>query len=153
MLKVGLSTLLFAAAALGLAAFYLEWTGDGRGIDYIRPTSRFQSGYNLPLPLTIMAVGAAVGLGGIFIGGVASLVDPKLTRSAIRWLGGIGGFAVVTFTLAAHGGYLFWIFWNDGGVGVFRSEDWGPGIWVAMVSGSLALVATVLHTRLLKGGS
>ena len=89
MLKVGLSTLLFAAAALGLAAFYLEWTGDGRGIDYIRPTSRFQSGYNLPLPLTIMAVGAAVGLGGIFIGGVASLVDLKLARSAILWLGGI----------------------------------------------------------------
>ena len=87
MLKVGLSTLLFAAAALGLAAFYLEWTGDGRGIDYIRPASRFQSGYSLPLPLTIMAVVAAVGIGGIFIGGVASLVDPESTRSPIRRTG------------------------------------------------------------------
>ena len=117
MLRVGLSLLLFTEAALGLAAFFLEWTGDGRGIDYIRPASRFQSGYQLPLPLTIMAVGAAVGLGGIFIGGLASLVGPKLGRSAIRWLGGIGGFVVVTFPLAAHGGYWFWRYWNDGGVG------------------------------------
>jgi len=55
LLRVGLSTLLFAGAALGLAAFFLEWTGDGRGIDYIRPASRFQSGYQLPLPLTMLA--------------------------------------------------------------------------------------------------
>ncbi len=153
MLRVGLSTLLFAGAALGLAAFFLEWTGDGRGIDYIRPASRFQSGYQLPLPLTMLAVGAAVGLGNIFLSGVASIVDLRRGGSAFWWLGGIGGFVLATFPILAHGGYWFWRFWNDGGVGVFRSGDSGLGIWMAIAGGSLALVGIVLQARLLRGGS
>ncbi len=90
-------------AVLGLAAFFLDWTGDGRGIDYIRPASRLQSGYNLPIPLTILAVGAAVAVGAIFLSAVAR-------HSTFRWMGGIGGFVLATLPLTARGGYWFlWI--------------------------------------------
>ena len=153
MLKVGLSTLLFAAAALGLAAFYLEWTGDGRGLDYIRPASRFQSGYNLPLPLTIMAVGATVGVGAVFLSAVASIANLTLGRSIFRWLGVLGGFVLATFPLAAHGGYRFWWYMNDYGGGVFRSGDWGAGLWLALAGGGLALAGTVISTKWSRGRS
>ena len=52
--------LILAGAALGLAALFLCWTGDGRGIDYIQPGNRFQARHQLFLPLTILAIGTGV---------------------------------------------------------------------------------------------
>ena len=70
--KAALFTVLLAGAALGLAALFMDWTGDGRGIDYIQPGNRFQSGHLLPLPLTILAIGTGVGVGAIFLSGTAA---------------------------------------------------------------------------------
>jgi len=90
MTRTILSTTILLGAVLGLAAFFLDWTGDGRGIDYIRPASRLQSGYNLPIPLTILAVGAAVAVGAIFLSAVASIVDLKEnTQHSAGWEGSV----------------------------------------------------------------
>ncbi|MCH8831952.1 MAG: hypothetical protein IID00_04300 [Chloroflexi bacterium] len=152
MTRTILSTTILLGAVLGLAAFFLDWTGDGRGIDYIRPASRFQSGYELPVPLTILAVGAAVAVGAMFLSAVVSIVDLRREHSTFRWMGGIGGFVLATLPLAAHGGYWFWFCWYDGGV-VFRSGDWGAGLWLALAGGSLALAGTVISTRRSRGRS
>lgn len=153
MTRTILSTTILLGAVLGLAAFFLDWTGDGRGIDYIRPASRFQAGYQLPVPLTILAVGAAVGVSAIFLSAVASIVDLRREHSTFRWMGGIGGFVLATLPLAAHGGYWFWFCWYDGGGVVFRSGDWGAGLWLALAGGSLALAGTVISTRWSRGRS
>ena len=153
MTRTILSTTILLGAVLGLAAFFLDWTGDGRGIDYIRPASRLQSGYNLPIPLTILAVGAAVAVGAIFLSAVASIVDLRREHSTFRWMGGIGGFVLATLPLAAHGGYWFWFYWYDGATPVFRSGDWGAGLWLALAGGSLALAGTVISTRWSRGRS
>ena len=153
MTRTILSTTILLGAVLGLAAFFLDWTGDGRGIDYIRPASRFQAGYQLPEPLTILAVGAAVGVSAMFLSAVASIVDLRREHSTFRWMGGIGGFVLATLPLAAHGGYWFWRDWNDGGVVVFRSGDWGAGLWLALAGGCLALAGTFISTRWSRGRS
>ncbi|MAF39327.1 MAG: hypothetical protein CL696_10735 [Chloroflexi bacterium] len=75
MVEAGLSMLVLAGTALGLAALFLDRTGDGRGIDYIQPGKRFQSGYKLPLPVTLLAMGAAVGVAAMFASGMASTVN------------------------------------------------------------------------------
>ena len=136
---------------MGLAALFLDWTGDGRGIDYIRPGNRFQAGYQLPLPLTILAIETGVGVAAIFLSGTASAVNLTWGRSALRWLGGIGGLVIAAFPLLAHGGYWFWRYGNEYGVGVFRSGDWSAGLWLALAGGSLALAGTVLSAKRLRG--
>ena len=152
-LRAALSALLLVGAALGLAALFLDWTSDGRGIDYIQPGNRFQAWYQLPLPLTILAIGAGVGVGAIFLSGIASAANLTRGRSAFLWLGGIGGLVLVTFPLMAHFGYKFWRYYHEYGVGVFRSDDWGTGLWLAVVGGVLALGVTAISARWLRGSS
>ena len=151
--KAAFFTVLLAGAALGLAALFMDWTGDGRGIDYIQPGNRFQSGHLLPLPLTILGIGTGVGVGAIFLSGTASAVNLAWGRSAFLWLGGIGGLVVASFPLLAHFGYEFWRYYHEYGVGVFRSGDWGIGLWMTVAGGSLALAGTVLSAKWLRGRS
>ena len=73
--RVTASTLLLAGATLGLAALFLNWTGDGRGIDYIQPSEQFEAGYKLPLPLTLLAILTVVGIGLTYLGGAANLAN------------------------------------------------------------------------------
>ena len=134
---------------MGLVALYLNWTGDGRGIDYLRPGERFQAGYMLPLPLTLLAIGALVGIGAVILSGIAGVADMERRRSAYRRLGVIGGLVMGTFPILAHLGYWAWRYWNDFGVGVFRSGDWSVGLWLALAGGSLALAGTALSARVL----
>ena len=101
------STLILVGVGLGLAAMFLNWTGDGRGIDYIQPGERFEPGYNLPVPLTILAIGAAVGMGLALLGGAAGLANVRWSRLGVPWLGAIGGLMVAAFPLLAHFGYEF----------------------------------------------
>ena len=149
MLKAWPSTLILVGVGLGLAAMFLNWTGDGRGIDYIRPGERFESGYKLPVPLTILAIGAAVGMGVAFLGGAADLANVRWNRGRFRLLGAIGGMMVATFPILVHFGYEFWIYWNEGGGRVFRSGDWGVGLSLALAGGGMA-VAGAVASRLIE---
>ena len=142
--RVGPSTLILAGATLGLAAMFFNWTGDGRGIDYIQPSQRFQAGYKLPLPLTLLAMGAIVGVGVTFLSGASNLINLRWGRSVVHWLGGIAGLVMATFPILAHFGYEFWRYYNEYGVSVFRSGDWGAGLWLALAGGILALTGVVL---------
>ena len=148
MLRAGLSTLLLAGATLALAALFLDWTGDGRGIDYIQPGRRFEAGYKLPLPLTLLAIGTVVGIGVTFLSGASKLVNFQWGRPALTWAGGISGLVMVAFPLLAHYGYEIWRWYNEYGVGVFRSGEWGPGLSLALVGGGLTLAGVVLSRKL-----
>ena len=141
--------MLLAGALLGLIALYLNWTGDGRGIDYLRPDERFQAGYMLPLPLTLLTMGAVVGIGAVFLSGIAGVADMEWRRPVYLRLGVIGGLVMGTFPILAHVGYSTWRYWNDFGVGVFRSGDWSVGLWLALAGGSLALAGAALSARML----
>ena len=143
------STLILFGVGLGLAAMFLNWTGDGRGIDYIRPGERFEYGYRLPVPLTILAIGAVVGMGLALLGSATDLANVSWSRGRFRLLGALGGLMVATFPLLAHFGYEFWIYWNEGGGRVFRSGDWGVGLSLALAGGSIA-VAGVVVSRLIE---
>ena len=138
------SLLILAGAGLGLAALFLNWTGDGRGIDYIRPGMRFQQGYQLPLPLTLLAIGAVMGVGISLFIGFWGLFNPRLGRPIVRWSGGIAGLTVASLPIAAHYGYEFWNNYIEYGIGVFRSEDWGTGLWLALAGGVVALAGVAL---------
>ena len=137
---------ILAGAAIGLGAIFVSWTGDGRGIDYILPGSRFESGHQLPLPLTILAIGAVLGVSITFINGMGYLLKPWWERSAFYLLGWVGGLMMVLCPLLAHSGYWIWLYWNDYGGGVFQSRDWGIGLWLALAGSSLALAALPLST-------
>ena len=60
---------------------------------------------------------------------------------------------VASFPLLAHFGYEFWRYYHEYGVGVFRSGDWGIGLWMTVAGGSLALAGTVLSAKWLRGRS
>ena len=146
MLRIGPSLLILAGVALGLVALFLNWTSDGRGIDYISPELRFQSGYKLPLPLTLLAIGTTVGMGIMFLGAATYIIGHRRTRSLSLWLVGIGGVMVALLPLLAHLGYKFWRYYNEYGVGVFRpGEDWGSGLWLTLAGGILALMGVALY--------
>ena len=151
MVRAGLSTLILAGAALALAALFLDWTGDGRGIDYIQPGRRFEAGYKLPLPLTLLAIGTVVGIGLTFLSGVSNLINLRWGPLVFPWAGGIAGLVMVAFPLLAHFGYEAWRYYNEYGDGVvFRSGDWGLGLSLALVGGGLALAGVVLSKRLVR---
>ena len=143
-LRVYPFTLILAGAALGLAAMFLNWTGDGRGIDYIQPGQRFQQAHQLPLPLTILAIGAIVGAGVACLSGASSLIYLRRGRLVFRWLGVIAALMMAAFPILAHFGYEFWRYYNEYGVGVFQSGDWGTGLWLALVGGGLAVAGVAL---------
>ena len=147
-MRVAASILLLAGATLGLVALFLNWTGDGRGIDYIQPSQRFEAGYNLPLPLTLLAFGAVVGVAVTFLGGVANLINFSRRGSALRWLiTTIAGLVMATFPVLAHFGYEFWQYYHDYGMAVFRSGDWGTGLSLTLVGGGLALAGVGLSKK------
>ena len=143
------SVLVFVGAALGLTALFLNWTGDGRGIDYIQPSGRFERGYILPTPLSILPIVAIVGIGVTFLSGTAHIINLRWGSPYFLWLGGIGGLVMALFPIGAHLGYRYWMFYEefDGSV-VFFSSDWGAGLWVALVGGGLAVAGTVWAARL-----
>ena len=130
---------------------YLNWTGDGRGIDYIQPGNRFQDGYKLPLP--IFAIAAVVRAGVTLLNGTAFLVSKRRVRSLVLWLAGIGGLAIAVFPLLDHGGYRFWQYWNEGGESVFRSGDWSIGLSLALTEGILAIAGVLMYTKWSMGRS
>ena len=54
---------------------------------------------------------------------------------------------MATFPILAHFGYAFWRYYNDYGVAVFRSGDWGIGLWLTITAGSLAVAGAVLSRK------
>ena len=143
--------LILVGAALGLAVLFLDWTGDGRGIDYIQPGNRFEAGYQLPLPLSIFAIATVAACGIASLYGASGLFNRSWRRPALRWLGGLGGLMLATLPLIAHGGYRFWQYWHEGGVRVFRSGDWSVGLWVALAAGILVVTGVVLSAKWVRG--
>ena len=143
-----MSLLILVGAALGLAALFMNWTGDARGIDYIQPSKRFERGYIIPLPLSILAIVAIVGIGVTFVSTIAGLINLRWGTSLLRWLGGLGGLVMGLTALAIHLGYRLWIYIEEFGVVAFRSADWGSGIWVALGAGVLAVGGTVVSGRM-----
>ena len=144
MLKAWPSTLFLVGVGVAKAAMFLNWTGDGRGIDYIQPGQRFEYGYRLPVPLTVLAIGAAVGMGLALLGGAAGLADVNWSPGRFRLLGALGGLMVATFPILAHFGYDFWIYWNEGGGRVFQSRDCGLGLSLALAGGGIAVAGAVV---------
>ena len=143
-LRLGPPVLILLGASLGLAAMFLDWTGDGRGIDYILPGQRFQQAHQLPLPLTILAIGIFVGVGVTFLSGASNFLGLRRGRSVLRWSGVIAALMMAAFPVLAHFSYEFWRYYNEYGLGVFRSGDWGPGLSIALAGGFLAIAGVVL---------
>ena len=96
------------------------------------------------MPLTILAIGAIVGAGVACLSGASSLIYLRRGRSVFRWLGVIAALMMAAFPILAHFGYEFWRYYNEYGVGVFQSGDWGTGLWLALVGGGLAVAGVAL---------
>ena len=132
---------------MGLAALFMDWTGDANGIDYIQLSEWFEADGS-PWWLGFLAILAIAGLVFIGIASIKKMGSAELGSGTSRW-GTTGGVLLACCPVIAH--VAGWVWLASQNTFGFYSVDvseavWetdGPGLWVALAGGIIAIVGAV----------